>query len=66
LTGFHKRKQQRIKNAQEENAKRARQEKLEMRKQVRRTNIYYRVVAFCANICLSRYERNESAMSRST
>jgi ribosomal RNA-processing protein 17 len=35
LTGFHKRKQQRIKNAQEEAAKRARQEKLEMRKQVR-------------------------------
>ncbi|KAM0345151.1 hypothetical protein ACHAPU_006786 [Fusarium lateritium] len=35
LTGFHKRKQQRIKNAQEENAKRAREEKLEMRKQLR-------------------------------
>lgn len=34
LTGFHKRKQQRIKNAQEEAAKRARQEKIEMRKQV--------------------------------
>lgn len=34
LTGFHKRKQQRIKNAQEESAKRARQEKLEFRKQV--------------------------------
>ncbi|QGI78877.1 hypothetical protein CEK25_005606 [Fusarium fujikuroi] len=35
LTGFHKRKQQRIKNAQEEAAKRARQEKLELRKQIR-------------------------------
>ncbi|KAM0558425.1 hypothetical protein ACHAPJ_004615 [Fusarium lateritium] len=35
LTGFHKRKQQRIKNAQEEASKRARQEKLEMRKQIR-------------------------------
>ncbi|KAF5025136.1 hypothetical protein F66182_2776 [Fusarium sp. NRRL 66182] len=35
LTGFHKRKQQRIKHAQEEAAKRARQEKLEMRKQIR-------------------------------
>ncbi|KAF4469253.1 nucleolar 12 [Fusarium albosuccineum] len=35
LTGFHKRKQQRIKNAQEEAAKRARQEKIEMRKQIR-------------------------------
>lgn len=34
LTGFHKRKQQRIKNAQEEAAKRARQEKIETRKQV--------------------------------
>lgn len=34
LTGFHKRKQQRIKNAQEEAAKRARQEKIELRKQV--------------------------------
>lgn len=35
LTGFHKRKQQRIKNAQETAAKRARQEKLDTRKQVR-------------------------------
>ncbi|OAA52061.1 Nucleolar protein 12 [Metarhizium rileyi] len=35
LTGFHKRKQQRIKHAQEEAAKRARQEKLETRKQLR-------------------------------
>lgn len=34
LTGFHKRKLQRIKHAQEEAAKRARQEKLETRKQV--------------------------------
>lgn len=34
LTGFHKRKQQRIKNAQEEAAKRARLEKIELRKQV--------------------------------
>ena len=35
LTGFHKRKQQRIKNAQEAAVKRARQEKLDTRKQVR-------------------------------
>ena len=35
LTGFHKRKQQRIKHAQEQAAKQARQEKLEARKQVR-------------------------------
>ncbi|CAM1508502.1 Fc.00g053500.m01.CDS01 [Cosmosporella sp. VM-42] len=35
LTGFHKRKQQRIKNAQEEAAKRAREEKILLRKQVR-------------------------------
>lgn len=35
LTGFHKRKQQRIKNAQEAAVKRARLEKLETRKQVR-------------------------------
>ncbi|KHN95405.1 Nucleolar protein 12 [Metarhizium album ARSEF 1941] len=35
LTGFHKRKQQRIKRAQEEAAKRARHEKLETRKQIR-------------------------------
>jgi ribosomal RNA-processing protein 17 len=35
LTGFHKRKQQRIKLAQEEAAKRARQERIETRKQVR-------------------------------
>lgn len=34
LTGFHKRKVQRQKHAQEEAAKRARQEKIEMRKQV--------------------------------
>ncbi|KAI1214934.1 nucleolar protein 12-domain-containing protein [Annulohypoxylon truncatum] len=35
LTGFHKRKLQRIKNAQEQAAQRARQEKIELRKQVR-------------------------------
>lgn len=35
LTGFHKRKQQRIKNAQEVAAKRARQEKIDTRRQVR-------------------------------
>ncbi|KAH8174220.1 hypothetical protein LIA77_05639 [Sarocladium implicatum] len=35
LTGFHKRKQQRIKNAQEEAAKREKQEKLETRRQAR-------------------------------
>ncbi|ATY66505.1 protein required for cell viability Rrp17 [Cordyceps militaris CM01] len=35
LTGFHKRKVQRKKNAQEVATKRARQEKLDMRKQVR-------------------------------
>ncbi|KAH7318757.1 nucleolar protein 12-domain-containing protein [Stachybotrys elegans] len=35
LTGFHKRKQQRIKHAQEEAAKKARQEKLETRKHIR-------------------------------
>lgn len=35
LTGFHKRKVQRTKRAQEEAAKRARQEKIDLRKQVR-------------------------------
>ncbi|KAI8965668.1 nucleolar protein 12-domain-containing protein [Daldinia sp. FL1419] len=35
LTGFHKRKLQRIKNAQEQAAQRARQEKIELRKQLR-------------------------------
>ncbi|KAI1319877.1 nucleolar protein 12-domain-containing protein [Xylariaceae sp. FL0255] len=35
LTGFHKRKLQRVKNAQEQAAKRAREEKLELRKQIR-------------------------------
>lgn len=35
LTGFHKRKLQRVKRAQEENAKKDKQEKLETRKQVR-------------------------------
>lgn len=35
LTGFHKRKVQRTKRAQEEAAKRARQEKVDIRKQVR-------------------------------
>lgn len=34
LTGFHKRKQQRIKFAQEQASKQARQEKLDARKQV--------------------------------
>ncbi|KAI0840207.1 nucleolar protein 12-domain-containing protein [Hypoxylon sp. FL0890] len=36
LTGFHKRKLQRIKNAQEQAAQRARQEKIEFRKQAHR------------------------------
>lgn len=35
LTGFHKRKVQRTKRAQEEAAKRARQEKIDIRKHVR-------------------------------
>ncbi|KAI5862824.1 nucleolar protein 12-domain-containing protein [Durotheca rogersii] len=35
LTGFHKRKLQRTKNAQEQAARRARQEKIEFRKQLR-------------------------------
>ncbi|KAI0167074.1 nucleolar protein 12-domain-containing protein [Hypoxylon sp. FL1284] len=35
LTGFHKRKLQRAKNAQEQAAKRARQEKIDFRKQLR-------------------------------
>ena len=35
LSGFHKRKLQRVKHAQEEAAKREKQEKLESRKQVR-------------------------------
>lgn len=39
LTGFHKRKQQRIKNAQEVAAKRARQEKIDMRRQVNQTTL---------------------------
>ncbi len=34
LNGFHKRKLQRVKNAQDQAAKRAREEKIEMRKQV--------------------------------
>jgi ribosomal RNA-processing protein 17 len=34
LTGFHKRKLQRIKRAQEENEKKAREERRQMRKQV--------------------------------
>lgn len=37
LTGFHKRKLQRIKRAQEESAKREKQEKLDSRKQVWRS-----------------------------
>ena len=35
LTGFHKRKLARIKHAQEENAKREKEEKLRMRREVR-------------------------------
>lgn len=34
LTGFHKRKLQRVKRAQEESEKKAREERIEMRKQV--------------------------------
>lgn len=53
LTGFHKRKQQRIKNAQEEAAKRARQEKLDMRKQVRQRAKWFDGSQYSdyANIC---------------
>lgn len=39
LTGFHKRKLQRVKRAQEEAAKREKEEKLEARKQVRRISL---------------------------
>jgi ribosomal RNA-processing protein 17 len=35
LTGFHKRKLQRIKRAQEQNAKREHEEKLQQRREVR-------------------------------
>ncbi|KEY67384.1 hypothetical protein S7711_07594 [Stachybotrys chartarum IBT 7711] len=42
LTGFHKRKQQRIKHAQEEAAKKAREERLETRKQVSISSIQVR------------------------
>ncbi len=41
LTGFHKRKVQRTKRAQEEAAKRARQEKIDIRKQVRPPTIKF-------------------------
>lgn len=44
LTGFHKRKLQRIKHAQEEAAKKAREEKIEIRKQVRQQRENLRVI----------------------
>lgn len=43
LTGFHKRKVQRQKHAQEEAAKKARQERIELRKQVRAPDLAFRL-----------------------
>jgi ribosomal RNA-processing protein 17 len=68
LTGFHKRKQQRIKNAQEEAAKRARLERIEARKQVetpRFTGLLDHAYTGSVADGTARCERSASAMWRS-
>lgn len=67
LTGFHKRKQQRIKNAQEEAAKRARLEKIEARKQVKTPRLAGLLDHACRTVAdgTPSCERSASAMSRS-
>jgi ribosomal RNA-processing protein 17 len=49
LTGFHKRKQARIKHAQEEAAKKEKEERLRMRREVGAAFSDWRVLA-CGNI----------------
>lgn len=51
LTGFHKRKLQRVKMAQEEAAKKEREERIRMRKQVRELRPLIKDVREFANIC---------------
>jgi len=55
LTGFHKRKLQRIKRAQEENEKKAKEERRQMRKQV---NILITILSGNSDYCTSHsYEK---------
>jgi hypothetical protein len=71
LTGFHKRKLQRVKHAQEEAAKQARIEKVEVRKQVRPSHTLHRPLGWWAwdrmgltDLC--RCVRAENEMWKST
>lgn len=69
LTGFHKRKQQRIKLAQEEAAKRAREERLRTRKQVICffLGLLVALLVVWSNVCIvDRFEMNASEKLRST
>lgn len=64
LTGFHKRKQQRIKHAQDAAAKRAKAEKIETRKQVWDCALH-KLQERCANVDC-RFERIVNENSKST
>lgn len=69
LTGFHKRKQQRIKLAQEEAAKRAREERLRTRKQVICffLSLLVAPLVVSSNVCImDRFEMNASEKLKST
>lgn len=69
LTGFHKRKQQRIKLAQEEAAKRAREERLRTRKQVICffLGLLVAPLVVWSNVCIvDRFEMNASEKLRNT
>lgn len=66
LTGFHKRKQQRVKHAQEEAAKRARQEKIESRKLVRMRLPALSCGRASAYRKLYRHEKTASEKSKNT
>lgn len=69
LTGFHKRKQQRIKLAQEEAAKKAREERLRTRKEVICffPGLLVAPLVVWSNVCIvDRFEMNASEKLKST
>lgn len=61
LTGFHKRKVQRQKHAQEEAAKKARQERIDLRKQVR-IEAGGKAISFSVKIFFTELFRTSSAL----
>jgi glutathione S-transferase len=65
LTGFHKRKLQRVKHAQEEAAKKARQERLETRRQVSSSRLASHSLVVDAEQDASSYEPTAVEMRKS-